>query len=254
MISREDAIAQLKAAGHPADLVETALDLCGSLELAEYLLKTGDVTPEGRAKLKVGPPKMVTLDHEESIRALKYVFDDRAAVTRLKEGKTVLLCLLDDDKREYYDFTPKDADDCLKHLCKKTLEEWNPADPFFPDRQPLVPPRPKRERPPPVAPRAVPQLAPNVPQQPQPVAPVVVEDPFVTELRRTQGHLFDALNGRQQEVIVRLMKGHGCTIELALEQAIDADWDADFADAMLTSLEVDGHEEAEKAAGSPDAA
>jgi hypothetical protein len=74
---------------------------------------------------------------------------------------------------------------------------------------------------------------------PAPVPAAPPEDPLYAELRSANPGVFDALNADQQATIVHIIKNHHCTFEVAIEHAMDADWDRDLTDAMFESMDPD---------------
>jgi hypothetical protein len=227
-ISRESAIKQLSAGGYAPVLCERALDICQSGEFAELLLKLGDVSIAGRDKVNVGPPSLTTFDETNTIRALKYVFDDPAAVARLKEGKTVVLAFPDGARPGYCDFTPTDAHNCLIRLTKKSLNDWNPGDPFFADFEPLVPPLTKRKE----ATRCSPRFDPRPPPQ-----PLRDDDAFAMDVKQSKGSLMGGMTPEQEAALVEIIRLYECEFEQAAEWAMDADWDLDRVDALWAEKE-----------------
>jgi hypothetical protein len=218
MISRGDAVAQLVEMGYQEDLCHRALDLCESLELASILLASGNVTEEGRRALQVGRPEVIQIDGDQATRIFKGVFDNPDLVTQLKSGKTINLAIFHQGTVKNFLFSPADADLCLQNNIQRTLEEFQPGDPFRPDLQPLLPPQPH------IPPPAPPPL-PNPPER-----------AIYAEIRRNHKDIFDALDEKAQEDIATLMEETHCTFEDACEQYGAADRDVDLARAFLVSV------------------
>jgi hypothetical protein len=238
----DEAVADLASDGHDVPLARRALELAGSMELAERLLETGQVSEAGVQAFNWGEPVIHFLDGDDAVRAVKGIFDDPVSVQDLKSGFSVE-CRIPDGQGGVLTFliTPEDADLILQDEIERTLDEFQPGDPFRADLKPFTLPG----EPPVEAPMPPPQLPPQEVLAPQPQSgqsAVGEEHPGFATIRADPdaAGLVAMLPEEQQQAIATLVHEFGVPGLVALEHYSDADQDLEMARACLESLRSAG--------------
>jgi hypothetical protein len=244
----DKAVAHLTSQGHDTALVRKALELAGSLELAEKLLRSRNVSEDGLRALNAGPPEVHFLDGIDAIRALKSVFDNHDLVRQLKGGTSVECDIPDGDGGVLtFVLTPKDAEIVLKGVVKKTLAEFQPGDSFRPDLKPFRVPEPEIDDP--VQSDITAPVPDKVAVAPQPEGQVqgqvrVVDGPgraagpgyAAIRAAPASAPAFNALPADHQEAVAALVEEFGISGLLALEYYAKAQQDFNTAHALLQSV------------------
>jgi hypothetical protein len=259
----DEAVADLADAGYDVVDARKALELAGSLELAELLLESKNVTAEGLAALNAGESQSYFLDGDDADRVFKGIFDDRESVEHLKAGNSVE-CEIPDGKGGIltFVFTPKDADTILQGILNKSLANFQPGEEILPNLKPF----PLPEVPPPPPPMGldaqlgglggmagfpggigqgigqgfgqgfgagwVPPPAPPEPRVENPGYAKIRADPESTEI-------FPSLSPEHQEALATLVDEFNVPFLQAFEQFSNANQDLEDARALLMSLRED---------------